>query len=112
MKFSRLAEADEVSIRDYARRYGVLRAVQIKPEYEREKDIELTDGAIWRLGDKRAWAYGRKEPLGLWQSLARQLRAILKINAALKGRTKNPLPSPGSPEDWEMLGGASTGRSA
>jgi hypothetical protein len=42
--------------------------------------------------------------LGLWLSLAERLRAVLKINAALKGRTLRSLPAPGSPEDWAVLG--------
>ena len=105
MQFSKLATADGASICAYARNHGVMEVVQIKPNHERDTDIKLTDGTIWRLGDRRAWAYGKKEPIGLWRSLAARLRAVLKINAALKGRTRNPLPSVGTIEDWNALGG-------
>jgi hypothetical protein len=112
LSFSRLE--DGVSVCQYAKRYGILWALQIDPNHARETDITLTDRTVWRLGDHRARVFAGsesttdlrgKEPLGLWLSLAQRLRAVLRINAALKGRTRQPLPTPGSPEDWAVLGG-------
>ena len=102
LKFSELATATGDAIREFARRRGVLEAAQIKPKYKQPTDIKLSDGTVWRLGvgDRIEGT----EPLGLWQGLAREVRAILRINAALKGRTHNPSPTIGSPEDWEVLG--------
>jgi hypothetical protein len=103
VEFSKLATATGDAIREFAQNRGVLEAAQIKPKYKQDTDVKLTDGTVWRLG-----VGGRiegTEPLGLWQGLAREVRAILRINAALKGRTHNPSPTIGSPEDWEVLGG-------
>ena len=113
LAFTRLKDA--VSVCDYAKRYGILWAIQIKADYERETDIRLTDGTVWRLGDPRVRVFAGsdptenlqgKEPLALWFLLAQRLRAALRISAALQGRARNPLPSVGSPEDWADLGGS------
>ncbi len=108
--FSRLAEAPADQLREFAARYGVLKAARIKPRYQRETDIELPDDSIWRVGTDLAYLVVEghiegREPIALWQFLARQMRAILRINAALKGRTRSPLPTVGTLEDWQVFGG-------
>jgi hypothetical protein len=111
LAFARLD--DEASICEYAKRYGLLWAVQVDPSHKQERDIALTDGTVWRLGEHPARTAAvieptknlqGREPIALWLSLARRLRATLRINAALKGRTRNPLPVAGSPGDWAALG--------
>jgi|SRR5665213_2036320 len=110
LDFSRLKDGN--SICSYAAKRGILWAIQIRPEHQRETDLELTDGTVWRLGDPRSRVFAEvgethlsgAEPIALWLSLARRLRAILRINAALKGRTRRPLPEVGTSEDWESLG--------
>jgi hypothetical protein len=106
LDFTRLADAGADEIRLYAERHGILGVVQIDVGHQREHDIPLTDGTLWRLDERLALAYGNKEPLGLWQSLAQRMRAILRINAALKGRVKTPRPSAGQPLDLALLGAA------
>jgi hypothetical protein len=93
--FSRLESAE--AIRDYAKRYGVLGAVQIKPDQQRDTDIQLTDRTVWRVGQT---ALRGREPLGLWHSLARRFRAALKINGILKGHAGQVAPTA---EDWALL---------
>ena len=104
LEFTKLA-SDE-SIAAYASKYGVLEAIRIKPESEMKGDLKLSDGSLWRLGSNlRYGQFEGAEPLALWRGLASQLAAILRINAALKGRTKNPLPQIGTETDWNTLGG-------
>ncbi|MDP8989488.1 MAG: hypothetical protein M3N41_05325 [Acidobacteriota bacterium] len=111
LAFSRLK--NEEAVCSYATRYGIFWAVEIRQEHQRERDLVLeADGTVWRLGDIRSRAFADvgqthlsgKEPLALWFSLSARLRAILRVNAALKGRSRNPLPSTGTPEDWTALG--------
>jgi hypothetical protein len=98
--FSRLGNAEPSQIRDYAAKYGVL---GLRP---------VEDG--WLIPDERcvfledkAFAYKPtnegSEPLKLWRNLAKRVRAILRINAALKGRDRKPLASKGNDKDWEEL---------
>jgi hypothetical protein len=104
LAFARLADA--ASICEYAKRYGLLWANPIDPKRKRETDVPLSDGSVWRPGGEcdRLGLTGW-EPIDLWLSLTRRLRAVLRINAALKGRSRNPLPTPGEPDDWAVLGG-------
>lgn len=106
--FSKLADAPPDQVAKFAARYGVLSAVQIKQEYQRDSDIRLSDGSIWRPGSDLAYVFDSKlqgsEPLLLWRFLARRLRALLRINSALKGRSRTPLPAIGTEEDWLVLG--------
>jgi hypothetical protein len=46
-----------------------------------------------------------REPLWIWFLLSRQARAMLRVNAALKGRTRNPMPSVGLEDDWRAIAG-------
>ncbi len=106
LAFGKLADAPVAQIADFAKRYGVLSVLQIKPDYRRNTDIELPDGSIWRYDQS---AYNRdfqgREPIELWRFLARRLRAILRINASLKGRSRATLPQIGTEADWQILGG-------
>jgi hypothetical protein len=103
LQFASLADVDlehPGAIAAYARRYGVLGAARIKPKNEEPTDLTLDDGTVWRLGYDPQKGI---EPLELWKGLACELKAILRINAALKGRTKNPRPQIGTQDDWQVL---------
>jgi hypothetical protein len=119
LAFAKLGNAAPEAIRDYARRYGVLQAVQVRPKAAAEGDFVMRDKTVWRFGhwaalevldphDEFSDVRWRLEPLRVWRALAEQVRALLRINAALKGRSHNPSPAL-SPEDWEIIdpGGAS-----
>ena len=99
IEFSKLDTNEKIL--QFARRSGVLNVVEIKREHQESTDFELSSGSIWspsRFGGKG------KEPLALWLLLARRMRAILRINSSLKGRTRNPLPLVGQESDWTVLG--------
>jgi hypothetical protein len=89
LRFARLA--DPAAICEYAKRYGVLRAtadgrigVDDAPLEQTERDLK------------------GKERLDLWLGLARRVRAILNVNAAIQGRARSV--RLGASEDWEELG--------
>lgn len=126
--FANLADARASAICDYALRNGVLEALTVKLPFgtaERLDDwrrftlhndrdaflrlkapggrfVTLADGTSWTVGEAGAVLFDRTEPIELWRSLARRLRAVLRIDAALKARSK-PIPPIGTPEDWQAL---------
>lgn len=107
LRFSRLSDAASVS--DYGKHYGVLRAAQIDSSSSEREQITLPNGTAWELGVNDPAPFEkvdehRREPLALWFMLAGRLRAILRINASLQGRTRSPLPTVGSLQDWRTLG--------
>jgi len=103
IEFSKLSDAPEGVVCDFAKRYGVLRAFKLKRKYQEPTDIELPDGSVWGIGNIDAGS--GSEPIALWIFLAKRLRAILRISSKLKGprEGKPRKPAPGSDEDWKTL---------
>jgi hypothetical protein len=102
LAFARLRLANASEVGAFASKNGVLNALEVKPEFQRETDLSFSDGSVWRMGVQNTLC-GR-EPIYLWQALAAQLHAMLRINSALKGRSRSPLPSIGADADWKTLG--------
>jgi hypothetical protein len=107
--FAALADADQSAIKDFASKSGVLLGFEAHsrkdhtPWGEDAFRIKLTDGSWWRVGkfdESHFFEGGREEPLELWTTLAKHMRAILRINAALKRNR------PGAEEDWKLFGGS------
>jgi len=100
--FSRLGNASPEEIVAFARQNGILGATQIKPQFKlwNEDRVCRYGGADWAF--IRPPYFDGCEPLGLWRNLATQLRAILRINARLKGHTHDPSPKP-SPDEWKII---------
>lgn len=100
-EFARLHDAAPESVRTFAARHGVLNVAKVPKKYQQQNDIRVPDGSVWAFS---AITGGEgEEPLHLWHFFSKRLRAILRINTALKGRSRSPLPAPGLNEDWEIL---------
>lgn len=100
---------DPKAVHEYARDHGVLLATfagndrtykDMQPE---DTVLRLRDGTHWEFGQLTTVLYGRREPIELWLTLSRRLAAVLEIGAALKGRDRQPQPTPGPAENWNLL---------
>jgi hypothetical protein len=108
LAFARLENAIPEEISAFAARYGALRVFEVKPGLMTENDLIVQPyGPIWH---QPAWGSmpsrresEGKEPLALWRLLAARVRAILRINAALQGRARQPNPMVGTEADWDVI---------
>jgi hypothetical protein len=100
--FTKLHDKTPEAIREFAAGHGVLNMFRVSPKYQQRTDIKVSDGTIWGFGPGAAAGKG-EEPLCLWRYFAKRLHSILRINCALKGRNRNPLPTAGLNEDWAIL---------
>ena len=104
IQFSKLHKAEPEVIAEFARCNGVFRAEKRIRELDRRAlDISLPDGSVWAMGHLVGQG---TEPLALWRHLSLRFRAILQINKELtrKGKFQSPMPAPGLPEHWKILG--------
>jgi len=103
-RFARLQTAAEVL--QFARRYGVFGAKQIvetAPRLPNELRLEASAGR-WCVSLFGAGLTDR-EPVWIWLFLSRQVRAMLRINAGLKGRTNWSELVVGTDDDWRAVAG-------
>jgi hypothetical protein len=99
--FSRIES--ESAVLKFAQRYGVFGAYPIEDDSPRQPDelrLDQTSGR-WAVSGH----FARREPVSLWLMLSRQVRAILRVNTGLKGRSRRPLPVVGSDDDWKSIAG-------
>jgi hypothetical protein len=103
VQFTKLKQASDVL--RFARRYGVFGAKEmIEDAPQMPNELRLSPGAgRWCVSIKATME--DKEPLWIWFLLSRQARAILRVNAGLKGRTHNPMPEVGTGDDWKAIAG-------
>ncbi len=103
VQFGRLKTESDVL--RFAERYGVFGAKQLRktaPRVPYELRLEPSAG---RWGVSIGWEMEDREPLWIWFFLCRQAGAMLRVNAALKGRTHNPTPAIGDDDDWKAIAG-------
>jgi len=97
--FLKLADAAPDAIVEFARRYGVFGACQLRPDAPKRDDDILFADERWRISTELhegpEW-----EPLELWRDISRIARAMLLISRELNRRP----PRPGNSSDWRALG--------
>lgn len=104
VRFSNLKNAADVL--EFARRYGVLGAKKLDPSTPNlPNELRLEESAgRWCVSTERAYPTD-SEPIRIWLFLSRQLRALLRINAGLKGHSRDPNPVIGAEDDWIAVAG-------
>ena len=95
------------SVEEYASRWGILGACEhLDPAGARIAPPDSPD-TVRRLGDvQRLWFVGHdcSEPVDLWMTLSKQVRAVLSISARLHQASKrNSLDTEANREDWLKL---------
>jgi DNA-directed RNA polymerase subunit RPC12/RpoP len=102
-KFTRLQKESEIL--QFAQRYGVFGAKQLRQDSDRLPSELSLEPKVGRWCVSEACLMEDREPLWIWMFLIRQARAMIRVNAALKGRTHTSMPVVGDEEDWRAIVG-------
>jgi hypothetical protein len=95
----------EQDVLRFAARYGVFGAKKLMDDGAPLANELSLEPAAGRWCVSVMGARDDKEPTWIWGFLSRQVRAMLRVNSALKGRARQPIPTPGEEQDWSAIVG-------